>query len=360
VIPAEHIEVISDIWYGNTSPNQNQPHYLDLYQVNDETLPTKRPVLVYIHGGAFRLGDKADQPAPNYCMEFAERGYIVFSINYTLDGTLSSATQDAAIAVQWVINNADKYHVDPDRIIVGGHSAGAMTSLNLGVLDDDSNGEVKFSVAGILNSAGGGAIDLSNLDVNDPPMFIINGTEDRLAPVESSRNLVKSLDRLDNELTGFKYPYSYMEVEGAGHSFIPGHGLGFAPPPIAGSPQDEDQGWSNTEVAGKNVDQHCFEFFFESLKLINLLADVRMIPENSADSSNESDIFRLSIHQDPRIKQSLSFSSDMKTWTQISESPVLQGNVLEFNFSITLPQMFFRLGTFSLYNPVTSEYYDTF
>jgi hypothetical protein len=103
-----------------------------------------------------------------------------------------------------------------------------------------------------------------------PPIFIINGTEDTLSPVENARNLVAHLDGLGTDEAGRPYPYLYMEVEGAGHSFIPGSGLGVTPPPFAGSPQDEFQGWSNTEVNGKTVEAHCFEFFYEHLALSEL------------------------------------------------------------------------------------------
>ncbi len=273
ILNQNEIQVTSDIWYGAGSPDTDQRFFLDVYKPTDSLLPQELPALVYIHGGAFVLGDKADQPAPVYCYEFARRGYVVFSINYTLDGSVDSAVLDAAKAVRWVRQHAQSYNIDPDRIIIGGHSAGAVTSLNLGALEADDLGGPGAEVAGILNAAGSFIADLTELDINDPPMFIINGTLDTLAPVENARDLASWLELLNIEAGYRAYAYDYMEIEGAGHSFIPGNGLGVAPPPFAGSPQDATQGWSNTEVDGKTVERHCFEFFFRQLHLAEFISD---------------------------------------------------------------------------------------
>lgn len=270
MINDEDISVTLDVWYGDGEPDESQPLFLDIYEPSSALLPSRLPALVYIHGGAFTLGDKADQAAPLYSNEFARRGYVVFSINYTLDGTVNSASLDAATAIRWVKANANTFKVDPDRIIVGGHSAGGATSLNIGALEAEDLGGAGAEVADVLNSAGADFVDLDKLDINDPPMFIINGTEDTLSPVENARNLVARLDSLADLAGGISYPYSYMEVQGAGHSFILGNGLGFPPPVFAGSPQDEFQGWSNTEVDGQTVERHCFEFFYQHLTLAEL------------------------------------------------------------------------------------------
>lgn len=272
VVADEAIFVNADIWYGFGSPDEGQPFFLDTYEPTSPDLPSTLPALIYVHGGAFTQGDKADQPAPLYCLEFARRGYVVFSINYTLDGTVESASLDAAEAVRWVRANAESYNVDPNRIAIGGHSAGAATALNVGVLEADGLGGPGAEVAAVLNSAGGAFVDLDEVEAGDPPIFIINGTEDMLAPVESARNLASRLESLSSAVEGFVYPYSYMEVEGAGHSFLPGIGTGMPLPPLVASPQDEFQGWSNTEINGKTVEAQAFEFFYEHLHLAQLAA----------------------------------------------------------------------------------------
>lgn len=271
VIAKESIMVTSDLWYGNGEIDPTRRLFMDVYEPISPLLPTKRPALVYIHGGAFNTGDKTDQPAPLFIYEFAERGYVVFAINYTLDGTVVSASLDAAQAIRWVRNNAETYKVDSNRIVVGGHSAGGATSLNVGALEDTDLGGPGAGVASVLSSAGGDFVDLNKLDINDPPIFIINGTEDKLSPVANARNLVARLVSLGNAEDGSAFPYRYMEVEGAGHGFVPGFGLGITPPPFL-SPNDEFMGWGNTEIDGKTVERHCFEFFHEHLALESLSA----------------------------------------------------------------------------------------
>ena len=360
IIAEDDIVVTSDIWFGGGEPNSGQPLYLDVYEPVSPMLPAKRPALVYIHGGAFRLGDKADQPAPLYCREFAGRGYVVFSINYTLDGTLKSATLDAAKAIRWVRENANTYIVDVDRIIAGGHSAGGVTSFNLGVLESDDIGGEGAEVAGVFNAAGGGLVDLNELDIDDPPILVINGTEDNLSPVESARNIISSFDRLGDQSNEISYPYSYIEVEGAGHSFIPGLGLGITPLPIAGSPQDEFKGWCNTEVQGKTVDRHCFEFFFEHLNLVEILNESPNSFERKFGISDESEMLQISIQYDNRIEYDAFSSSDLKSWDRVTNEPALKGMFLELEFPITEPQMFHRWELFHDYREVTSSDYDTF
>ena len=91
------------------------------------------PVIIWIHGGAFMGGDKADlQVAP--ALEGLKRGYAVVSINYRLSGEAKFPAQvfDAKAAVRWVRANAGIYDFDPDRIAAWGSSAGAYLALMLG------------------------------------------------------------------------------------------------------------------------------------------------------------------------------------------------------------------------------------
>ena len=83
------------------------------------------PVLVYIHGGGWRRGDKRmvhDLPA------YAERhGLLLVSVNYRMAPQVDAGgcAEDVAAAVAWVRANIARYGGDPARIFVSGHSAGA-------------------------------------------------------------------------------------------------------------------------------------------------------------------------------------------------------------------------------------------
>ena len=59
---------------------------LDAYLPPDSDTREKRPAIVYIHGGAFKFGDKQMLGAPQFVKKLTQRGYVVFSINYRLTG----------------------------------------------------------------------------------------------------------------------------------------------------------------------------------------------------------------------------------------------------------------------------------
>ena len=89
------------------------------------------PVVVWVHGGGYAVGDKANQMTDKVRLAH-EQGWVLVSVNYRLTqpGQSWSAQypdhyDDVAHALQWVHANVAKYGGDPDRIALLGHSAGA-------------------------------------------------------------------------------------------------------------------------------------------------------------------------------------------------------------------------------------------
>jgi arylformamidase len=85
----------------------------------------KHPVIVWIHGGGWKKGDKAAlQQKPQ---AFADKGCVLVSINYRLIPaiTLKDMMSDIAKSIRWVRDHAAEHRGDPERIVVMGHSAGA-------------------------------------------------------------------------------------------------------------------------------------------------------------------------------------------------------------------------------------------
>src|SRR5579885_751627 len=127
--PSEAVRVLNDVPYLNDG---NPLHRLDLY------LPAparKRPPLfVFIHGGAWRSGDKQD--VKNVGQAFAARGIAVALLNYRLTGAPGVAhpdhVQDVGQALHFLLEGArgspDRFPFDPARVVVGGHSAGGHLS----------------------------------------------------------------------------------------------------------------------------------------------------------------------------------------------------------------------------------------
>ena len=109
-----------DLEYANLSPS----HKLDIY------LPDEGdglfPVILYLHGGAFSIGDKRDIYVLNI-LKSIKRGYAVVSVNYRLSGEaiFPAGIQDVKAAIRWIRANCKKYNLDGNRIGVWGCSSGA-------------------------------------------------------------------------------------------------------------------------------------------------------------------------------------------------------------------------------------------
>ncbi len=104
---------------------------LDLYLPADRPEGVRSPAIVFIHGGGWVGGDKAETRAFNYGTTLAKAGYVFVSINYTLERGKCWPTnvRDCKNAVRWLRVNADKYQVDADHIGVVGGSAGGHLAL---------------------------------------------------------------------------------------------------------------------------------------------------------------------------------------------------------------------------------------
>src|SRR5215212_3285418 len=102
---------------------------LNLARPKDAPQDNSLPAVVCIHGGGFRAGDRKGWN--DRCKKLAERGYVAVTVTYRL-----AAQSPFQAAVRWLRLNADKYHVDPDRIGVTGDSAGGHLAQFLGVTGD--------------------------------------------------------------------------------------------------------------------------------------------------------------------------------------------------------------------------------
>jgi acetyl esterase len=95
--------------------------YLPSSRLGADPLPT----LLFIHGGGFALGDLESHDAA--CRALAERsGVQVLAIHYALapERPFPAGVDDCFAAYQWLVKNADSLNADPERLAVGGDSAG--------------------------------------------------------------------------------------------------------------------------------------------------------------------------------------------------------------------------------------------
>ncbi|MBK6669766.1 MAG: alpha/beta hydrolase [Actinobacteria bacterium] len=108
-------------------PNQLS---LDVYRPKGVADTAVCPVIVFVHGGAWRAGDKAKASIDTKAAWAGRRGAVLVSVNYRLAPPGGSAAwpdfgNDVAGAVAYVVDHADELGIDPGRVSLIGHSAGA-------------------------------------------------------------------------------------------------------------------------------------------------------------------------------------------------------------------------------------------
>lgn len=104
---------------------------LDIYRPKSPSTNTQqpnKPVVVMIHGGGWRTGDKGNvSQGRQKASFFTGHGFVYVSVNYRLSPEVQhpAHVEDVAKALAWIINNIASYGGDPKRIFLMGHSAGA-------------------------------------------------------------------------------------------------------------------------------------------------------------------------------------------------------------------------------------------
>ena len=124
----EGVRRIPDLHYATAS---DVKLHLDLY------LPEKqahRPLVVYIHGGSWRAGDRTRCPVT----WLTDRGYPLASIQYRLSqqAVFPAQLHDCRAAIRWLRAHAEQYGYDAQRIVAIGSSAGGHLAALLGVSGD--------------------------------------------------------------------------------------------------------------------------------------------------------------------------------------------------------------------------------
>jgi acetyl esterase/lipase len=221
------VSTTSNIQYGSAvnQRNQTQALLLDLYQPVGDTV-TARPAIVWVHGGGFSSGDKTSVELVDEANVFSREGYVNVSINYRLGPNCSfaaptagciqaifDAQHDAQAAVRWLRANAATYHVDPNRIAIGGSSAGAITALQVAYNPTDvgNSGNPGFSSAvEAAQSISGTALPPNLPKPGAPPTIDFHGTADPLVPYSLGQQTVNNAVAVGD--------FSVLETfPGAGH-----------------------------------------------------------------------------------------------------------------------------------------------
>ena len=246
---------------------------LDLFVPGQPGEP--RPLLIWIHGGGWRQGDKAN--CPPLRLGYTREGYAVASINYRLSGDaiFPAQIEDCKAAIRWLRARAKPYRLDSKRFGVWGRSAGghlvALIGTSGGVPEFDvgADPDVSSRVQAVCDFSGptdllqiearaapesllrrdppssnewrfiGGPIQdpknrarviqaspVTHVSTDDPPFLIVHGDKDGAVPYRQSELLYAALKRAG-------IPVHFHTIKGMVHGFVAaGQGLNFSGPEI--------------------------------------------------------------------------------------------------------------------------------
>ncbi len=143
------VRLLSDVAYLPTGRAEKLDVYLPP-AANTANADTRRPAVVYFHGGGWVRGDKATERERNIGGKLAAAGYVFVSVNYVLGPRAWPANLlDCKNAVRFVRQEAARFGVDPERIAAMGTSAGAHLALMVAYTTGQSELEPTAPYAGV-------------------------------------------------------------------------------------------------------------------------------------------------------------------------------------------------------------------
>jgi acetyl esterase/lipase len=246
------MQLVKNVVYGPLARQR-----LDVWRTS--TTPLHAPVVLYIHGGSWMMGDKREQGRP-MLHEFVRRGWIAVVPNYRLAPRHPWPAQitDVTRALGWVKKNVAVYGGDPERVVISGGSAGgqlaALVALSAAdptwrppdltdVADWSVRGAMPFY--GVLETTGDeahwrglgrGLMSLlehrivqvpfdgneslyramspfERIGADAPPFFIVQGRNDTLVDVQVARDFVTKFREVA------RAPMYYVELPFTQHAF---------------------------------------------------------------------------------------------------------------------------------------------
>ncbi|MFZ4586140.1 MAG: alpha/beta hydrolase fold domain-containing protein, partial [Acidimicrobiia bacterium] len=254
-----HVRATRNIDYGASRGKRNQ---LDIYAPRNGATDERRPVLVWIHGGGWTVGEKRSQGLP-MMLGLARRGWVCVAPNYRLSprATWPDHLVDVKEAIAWVKAHIHEFGGEPSFVVVAGGSAGghlaAMVALTAneaqfqpgfesvdtsvvgcvpfyGVFDfSNRSGQYKSKQLSLLlqrfvmhvplddahRAVYEEASPIAHVRADAPPFLVIAGTLDSLVPVADSALFVDALRAVSEQ------PVCYAVLPGAQHAFEVFHSI---------------------------------------------------------------------------------------------------------------------------------------
>lgn len=202
-------------------------HCLDVYVLR-AAAPKLRPVIVYLYGGDWAAGKKAEFAFVGAAL--ARRGFVTVVPDYRIypEAHWPMFLQDNAAAVRWARDHAASFGGDPSKLVLMGHSSGAHNAFSLavepkwlnavGMAPRDLKAIVGLSGVysmlpldgprehAIFGSRTGYTEPIDHVDGTAPPMLLIIGDRDRVAEPSNSDEVAVKLRKNGDLAEVIHYP----------------------------------------------------------------------------------------------------------------------------------------------------------
>lgn len=243
-----HADVVRDIEYAQVGDTSLK---LDLHLPDGKT---RSPLIVWVHGGAWRAGSKSGMPLG----KLVEAGYAVASVDYRLstEARFPAQAHDLKAAIRFLRGHGQQWNLLTKSIVIAGESAGGHLAALVGVSNGNSELEGKegndlqqsSDVQGIISLYGAAnlttilkqstphglsvrvpalqlllgaqpddvpelarlASPVFHVDASDPPLLLLHGDQDPQMPVNQSLELTGAYEAVGA-------PVQLEIVHGAGH-----------------------------------------------------------------------------------------------------------------------------------------------
>ena len=253
------IRVMPDVSYLGAGRTEK----LDLYLPVNPASGVRSPAFVCIHGGGWMNLSKSEGRSVEICTTLAKAGYVAVSIDYRMGpGSWPTNLFDCKNAVRFLRSHAAEYQLDPERIAVGGGSAGGHLAQMVGFTAGHPGLEpvgaatpypgVSSAVRAVVDMYGPSSVwitekthanqppaerqaklaerlavfgapdgaaevlrvasPVTHVTKKSPPVLILHGVNDPNVELDQSRDLAAALKKQGVE-------YELVFVEGVGHSF---------------------------------------------------------------------------------------------------------------------------------------------
>ncbi len=222
-------------------PGVKKKHHLfDLYEAKEDSSLT-RPLIIWMHGGGFKLGSKHAKGIRIWSRSFAKRGYVSVGLNYRLSKSnplfnftelkrsCYDGVQDVKEAIAFFKKNHAQFRIDTNRIILAGNSAGGMIALHAAYTNEAelaaSAQMTQTGLSTVYNPAKiaavvnfwGGLFNINWLTNTRVPIASVHGSNDRLIRIgHKDTSLYGSAD-IHEMADKLKIPNELKIFEGYSH-----------------------------------------------------------------------------------------------------------------------------------------------